>query len=137
MNQEKINKILEKSTRKALCMPLIYVSGAFRAETSWGIEQNIRKAENYALDLWKLGAAALCPHTNTRFYQGELPDEAWLAGDLVMLKGCDAIFMLPEWEKSEGACIELEFAKILNKKVLYTLNLVEQYVINHINKNNS
>ena len=53
-----------------LQMKLVYIAGPFRGSSAWDIEENIRVAERAALEVWKMGAAALCPHTNTRFFQG-------------------------------------------------------------------
>lgn len=44
---------------------VIFVSGAYRSETEWGVEENIRKAEEAALRLWKLGWIVICPHKNS------------------------------------------------------------------------
>jgi hypothetical protein len=82
---------------------VIYIAGKFRGPNAWAIENNIRRAEEIALEVWKMGAVALCPHTNTRFYQGALPDEVWLGGDLELMARCDAIMLVPDWEESEGA----------------------------------
>lgn len=87
-------------------MKLVYVAGPFRAPNSWEIEQNIRRAEALALEAWRAGAAVICPHANTRFFQGAAPDEVWLEGDLEMLRRCDAILMTPDWQRSQGATVE-------------------------------
>lgn len=67
-------------------MRVVYIAGPFRAENAWEIEQNIRRAEEAALELWRAGAAVLCPHTNTRYFQGAAPDHVWLEGDLELLR---------------------------------------------------
>jgi len=92
-------------------MKLVYVAGPFRGDSAWAIECNIRRAETLALEVWRLGAAALCPHTNTRFFQNAAPDEVWLAGDLVMLERCDAVILTDCWERSSGARAEVEHAQ--------------------------
>jgi hypothetical protein len=89
---------------------LVYVAGPFRGKDNWQQEQNIRRAEELALEVWRLGAAAVCPHANTRFYQGALPDDTWLDGDLAILDRCDALIMTPNWSRSEGARGEYAFA---------------------------
>jgi hypothetical protein len=96
-----------------------YVAGPFRAPNHWEIELNIRHAETLALKVWAMGAPALCPHSNTRFYQGVLPDDTWLDGDLFMLKRCDFIVMTHTWKKSSGAVEEHTKAKEWGIKVFY------------------
>jgi len=91
-------------------MKVIYVAGPFRGENSWVMEQNIRRAEELSLRVWRMGAAVICPHANTRFFQGAAPDDIWLKGDLEILRRCDAIVMTRHWSFSTGATKELEFA---------------------------
>ena len=43
------------------------MAGPYRADTIYGVAQNIQKARDVALRLWKLGYAAICPHSNTAF----------------------------------------------------------------------
>ena len=90
---------------------VVYIAGPFRAPSAWAIEQNIRRAEALALDVWWLGAAALCPHANTRYFQGAARDEVWLRGDLEMLRRCDAVLLVPGWQSSEGTRAEVEYAR--------------------------
>ena len=59
-------------------MKVVYVAGPFRGPNAWEIEENIRRAERLALEVWRLGCACLCPHTNTRFFQGAAPDAVWV-----------------------------------------------------------
>lgn len=93
-------------------MRLIYIAGPFRADNAWEVEQNIRRAEGIALRVWRAGFAALCPHTNTRFFQGAAEDKVWLEGDLEMLRRCDAMVLVPNWESSSGTRAEVEFAAV-------------------------
>lgn len=93
-------------------MKVVYIAGPFRGANAWDIENNIRRAENLALQVWQTGlAAALCPHTNTRFFQGAAPDEVWLKGDLEMLKRCDAVLLTWDWKDSVGVTKEVAYAK--------------------------
>lgn len=100
-------------------MELVYISGSYRDKRPNGVFNNIIKAREKALEYWKKGYAVICPHMNTAFMDGELPDEAWLDGDIEMVKRCDIIVMLKGWENSEGAKIELECAKKHNLKIIY------------------
>jgi hypothetical protein len=90
-----------------------YCAGPYRASTVRGIVENIRAAEAVALELWRLGFAVLCPHTNSSLFDGALPDSVWLQGDLVMLGRCDLVVLCPGWEQSTGASAERERAELL------------------------
>jgi nucleoside 2-deoxyribosyltransferase len=95
-------------------MKVAYVAGPFRAPNAWEIEQNIRRAEEVALEVWRTpGWCAICPHTNTRFFQGAAPDKIWLEGDLEILRRCDAIVLTKNWQKSSGTRAEVKLALTL------------------------
>lgn len=87
-------------------MKVIYLAGPFRGPNAWEIEQNIRRAEALALKVWRAGAACICPHANTRFYQGAAPDDVWLTGDLEIIRRCDAVLFTSDYERSTGARAE-------------------------------
>ena len=90
-------------------MRCIYIAGPFRASSTWQREQNIRRAEAVALEVWKLGAVPICPHTSCRFFEGEAPIRVWLAGDLELLRRSDAVLTVEGWEQSEGTLAERLF----------------------------
>lgn len=90
--------------------PVLYVCGPYRAATPWKILENIRAAQQVALDLWKLGAVVICPHANTALFDGEAEDRIWLEGDLELLRRSDAIVCFGKWQLSQGALAEREFA---------------------------
>lgn len=102
-------------------MKVVYVAGPFRGPSSWDIECNIRQAETLALEVWRSGAAALCPHTNTRFFQGAAEDSIWLDGDIEMLLRCDALILAPDWERSSGARGERDEALRAGLPVFYDI----------------
>lgn len=102
--------------------PVVYIAGPYRGPHAWAVEQNIRRAEAVAFEVWKMGAAALCPHTNTRYFDKALPDAIWLLGDLALLAKCDAVLMMEIWEQSTGAIAERAFAQDRGIPVLYTLS---------------
>jgi len=108
-------------------MKIIYIAGPFRASNDWDRENNIRRAEGLALEVWRAGFAALCPHCNTRFFNGAAPDDIWLNGDLAMLKRCDALLTTPDWERSSGAKAEVAFAKTWEIPVFYSLNVLVEH----------
>jgi len=109
-------------------MKVIYIAGPFRGPNSWAIENNIRRAEALALEVWELGAAAICPHANTRFYQGAAPDTQWLKGDLAILDKCDAVMCTLDWTRSVGARGEVDRARELGIPVFYKLEDLEDWL---------
>lgn len=107
-----------------MLMPVVYIAGPYRAKPDPNNQYvqtlNIRRAEALAHDVWSMGAAALCPHLNTANFQGSLPDQVWLDGDLAMLAKCDAVLMTPDWELSAGARVEQQFALDRGIPVFYS-----------------
>lgn len=90
-------------------MKIIYVSGKYRARTIFGKLWNIWKARRAAQKLWKEGWIVICPHLNTFLFDESLP---YIEGDCEIIhRCCDAIYMLPNWDGSEGAQVELRQAK--------------------------
>ena len=109
-------------------MRVIYVAGPITADTAWKREGNIRKAEEAALEIWKMGAAAICPHTMCRFFQGELGEEEVLNGDFEILRRCDAVLFLPGWQTSPGSVREHRMAIEHNVPRLFSLMDVKRYL---------
>ncbi len=111
-------------------MKVVYIAGPFRGANSWEVENNIRRAEALALEVWEMGAATICPHANTRFYQGVGPDARWLAGDLEILARCDAVMLTPDWLKSSGARGEVDAAHSLGIPVFYDQEDLREWLNN-------
>lgn len=107
-------------------MKVVFISGPFRGTTPWATECNIRQAEELALKVWSMGAAVICPHTNTRFFDGILSDDdIFLPGYLEIIKRCDAIVLTKDYLKSNGAREELAFAKEEGLSLFYEEQLQE------------
>ena len=94
-------------------MYTVYIAGPFRGADSWRVEQNIRRAEELAMAVAEVGFNPICPHTNTRFFNGTLTDEFWLAATMETLRRCDAVLFTEDWRRSVGARAELEEARRL------------------------
>lgn len=92
-------------------MKVCYLAMPYRdPRGAWYVEQNIRAAEEIALHLWREGYAVICPHKNGAHFEGALPDECLLAGDLAILEKCDVLVLGPGWRESAGARQEYEHA---------------------------
>jgi hypothetical protein len=118
-----------------LLPPVVYIAGPFRAPHAWAIEKNIRRAEELAWEVWALGAAAMCPHANTRFYQDSLSDDVWLRGDLAILAKCDGVLLTEDWSRSAGARAEFKFAEERGIPIFYTLGELNGWLREREEKN--
>lgn len=98
-------------------MMVIYVAGPYRAGSAWYVEQNVRRAEMVSYYIWASGHVAICPHTNTRFFDGSLPDQVFVDGTLEMMRRCDAVIVLPNHEGSVGTRGEIAEAERLGMPV--------------------
>src|SRR4030042_1447614 len=98
-----------------MSMKIIYIAGPYKDPTRYGVLCNIMRAREAALDVWQLGHAALCPHSNTAFFGGArgILDSAWYEGDLEMLRRCDGVYLVDGWENSRGTLEEIDLAQEL------------------------
>jgi nucleoside 2-deoxyribosyltransferase len=105
-------------------MKLVYLAGPYRSTSIYGVMQNIREAEDIAVEIWNLGVAVICPHKNSAFLDGAVDepqdenmmvtgDSIFFKGDLEMVKRCDALVLMPKWYQSQGTRQENTFA-VLN-----------------------
>lgn len=108
-----------------MLIKVAYIAGPFRGPTAWDIEQNVRRAEALALEVFKLGIMPLCPHANTRYFHGQGTDDWWLAATQELLRRCDVAVMTPDWQLSEGARAEHTAARERNMPVFYAPDLYD------------
>ena len=100
-------------------MKVCYVAGPYRGRNNYEIECNVRRAEFVTLAVFAAGHAPICPHAMTRYFQGVLVDDAWLTADFELQARCDLTLVLPDWQDSEGARMEIENAGMLKQTVRY------------------
>ena len=103
-------------------MKVIFVSGCYRAKSEWELESHIQKARDASLWLWQQGWSVITPHMNTARLGGSCPDNTWLLGYLEIMRRCDAIYMLDNWQESVGARAELEEAERLAMEIIFQLD---------------
>lgn len=111
-------------------MKIAYVAGPYRAPDTWARERNIRAAEILAFELWKAGFAVVCPHTNTRYFDGALQDEVFLRGDQLILLRCDCVVTVTGWENSRGSIAEVALAHEWRMPVLHSLRSAKRWLEN-------
>ena len=93
-------------------MKLVYIAGPYRNDDRWEEEQNVRRAEAIAIEIAKLGAMPICPHSNTRPYFCSVRDnQFWYDGTMALLRKCDALVTVDGWTKSIGAKREMDEAR--------------------------
>ena len=93
----------------------VYISGPYRSDSEWGLQQNIDYARDVARQVWKWGFAAFCPHMNSAHFGGkDIKDKTFLSGDILWLDCADAVIMLPHWDQSAGATKEFYSARKRN-----------------------
>lgn len=117
-------------------MRLVYVAGPFRAlnpdgtQDAWKIHNNVIAAMGVALEVWKAGHVAICPHANTFCFQNAsgCSDDVWLEGDLAILERCDALVTSPGWENSKGTQVELAFANKFNIPVFHDVTKLLEWL---------
>jgi hypothetical protein len=112
---------MESSMTRSAILKVIYIAGRFRGANAWEVERNIRKAEELAFAVAELGAMPLCPHTNTRFFDGTLTPEHWLDGTLELMRRCDAVVFTDDWQLSSGARTEHADARDRGQPVFHSI----------------
>lgn len=99
--------------------PVAYLAGPYRSGRGpEGVGHNVAAASKVAQEMWAMGFAVLCPHTNSGLFDyaapgKDLEDQVWLNGYQAMLRRCDLIVMLDDWPYSEGAMAERRLAEEL------------------------
>lgn len=100
-------------------MKVVYIAGKYSGRTHDGrsyseIHRNIFDARDWAIRVMQTGGVvALCPHLNSMHMELDFSGEQdfWYEADLELLRRCDAVFLIPGWQHTRGACIENDFAR--------------------------
>ena len=101
-------------------MKVVYIAGPYRSKGGInGIAENIWNARQAAVRWIKKGYAVICPHLNTSFMDGALPDEVFLECGLELLNRADVIVVLPGWQDSEGSKAEVLRAREIGLEILF------------------
>ena len=100
-----------------------FISGPFRGANHWQIHCNVTEAEKAIPKLIGMGYIPYCPHTTTRHLQDLFPDNTFLDMCLAFIQQMnpetDIMYMLKNWENSEGSTEEHELALARNLQVVY------------------
>jgi hypothetical protein len=102
-------------------MDLLYIAAPYRAATIVGINNNIQQASLMAQYYWLQGYAVICPHMNSAYFDGLVPDKQFLDATKMMLANCMHIALHPKWSFSSGCIEEYEYANNKNLTIHYTV----------------
>lgn len=112
-------------------MKRVFISGAINGFGKDGsFVDNCYRMIQYAGRVRNLGVAVYVPCQDllTSFATGALSHEEYYQHDLVWLEVCDALALVPGWERSEGVKGELEKARELGLPILEDYSEVMEYV---------
>ena len=105
------------------CMK-IYVAGPYTGNTIEQIEENVRKAMEAGLKIWKKGHYPYIPHLThwpdilSRELGIDMDWSDYMRWHAPWVDACDALFLISE---SKGALLELDRAKAQSKQIFYSL----------------
>lgn len=94
---------------------LVYISGPIS-----GIPDDNRAAFTRAVEyLASIGHDAINPLdiAATLPVDAEYPD--YIRADVLALLDCEALYVLPGWQSSRGACVEVMLAKALDMRIIH------------------
>jgi hypothetical protein len=109
-------------------VPVVYVAGPYRGACESEVFSNIVAARAVAAEVWRLKAVAICPHCNTAFMGGVVPDKRFLEGDLELLRRSDAVITVEGWERSVGARNEIAEAKEIDLPVFHQIEHLANWI---------
>jgi hypothetical protein len=112
-------------------LPLVYIAGKFTGKTRADVDQNIAAAVALALEVARIGAMPVCPHSNTSHpdFESLQPYTFWIDGTLELLRRCDAVVMVDNWRDSSGAKGEREEAIKLGMPVFYSVSALGEWMV--------
>lgn len=92
----------------------IYISGPITSDP--GYRKRFQEAED---KLRMQGHDAVNPARVADIIRTDMTWDEWMSIDIGLLKVCEAIYMLPNWQSSRGANRELGFAMGAGMKIMY------------------
>ena len=99
-------------------MKVAFVCGPYREDEIVDVVRNIRRAELVAMHLWKKGYAVVCPHMNSALFDGLCSNEHFLAGTIEIMRRCDVVALMPNWEDHEGCLDEIREAERIGLEII-------------------
>lgn len=102
---------------------LIYIAGKYSGDTPDDVASNIAHAASVKRLLLEIGHDVICPHLNSTHAEIQssktLGYDEYMREDFAIIRRCDALMMLKEWEQSAGAVREGKLALDLGIPIFY------------------
>jgi hypothetical protein len=99
-----------------------YLSAPMSAPDALQRTRNHLVALDASARLWEMEALHYCPHRNSpQVGTSDVPYERWIAMDLEVLRRCNYIVMVGQWNASLGCRRELAVAMHLGLRVAYSV----------------
>lgn len=98
---------------------ICYISGKYSSSTSEETQGYVDHANDAGIRLLREGRVPIIPHVNFHFFPKDITYKQFMLADIEIMKRCDSLYMLNNFEDSRGAKIELWLAKRWNKKIEY------------------
>lgn len=101
--------------KKLTRQKVAYVIGALRGGTSKIRKSNKDRAKHIAVELWKLGFAVICPHTNGGYLSGQVNEDVLMEGHLELLSRSDIVVVVSgrRTAESKGSKKEIQLCNKL------------------------
>jgi len=100
---------------------ILYIAGPYRGPRIIDVKRNIRRADEAMETAWTAGWLPVCPHLNSAFIDGLVPDSEILPAYIDLMKRCDAVWFLPGWSDSEGCQAEYRVAIRCGLRIIKSL----------------
>ena len=113
-------------------MKRIYIAGAIRSTDPLQFLENIRRGMRLSSQAIIAGYAVYSPFVDFNFFlqlhPGErIPVEMIQAQSMAWLEVCDAVLVVPGWEKSQGTAAEIAVAHAEGIPVVFSLEELKCY----------
>jgi len=111
--------------------PIIYICGKYSDSDKKEVTKNINKARKVAIQIWDMGAVAICPHLNTAYFDilcKKAKYNNFLNGYLNIIEMCNGLFLLDNWRESKGSKKEKKHAQKWHIDIFYEMEDLEDYL---------
>ena len=112
-------------------MKYVYIAGPYTAPNYFAIERNINAAAEVAAFLAESGVGFFCPHLHSAHFEVITPDVPpvyWYDLDIHFMEKCDAIYLLPGWQRSVGTLREKALMEEWGRPVFESLYVLKEWL---------